>query len=112
MTARAMRSALTPWAGLFLGAASWFLDQQAGAGANYWDCKLGGPLMLVSLAVVCGVVTIAGGLISWRARRIAGDDQAGTRRFSGVVGAASAGIFLLAIVFDTIASLIVPACAR
>ena len=112
MTARAMRSALTPWAGLFLGALAWFFDQQAGAGANYWDCKLGGPLMLVGLAIVCAIVVIAGGVISWRARGIAGEDQAGTRRFSGVVGAASAGIFLLAIVFDTLASLIVPACAR
>jgi hypothetical protein len=110
--AAGLKAAFAPWAGLFLGAAGWFLHQQAGSGANAWDCRIGGALTMVVLALVFGGLAVAGGVISWRARKPIGGPTAEVRRFSGLVGAATAGIFLLAIVFDTLASLIVPACVR
>jgi hypothetical protein len=105
-------SAWTPWAGLFAGAAGWFVHQQAGANANYWDCRWGGPLWTLGLALVCGAVVAAGGWLSWTSQRSLGEDATATRRFSGLVGAATAAIFLMAIAFQTLAGLIVPSCHR
>ena len=112
MTPQVRRSAWTPWTGLFAGAAGWFVHQTLGADANYWDCRFGGPLWAVLLALVCGFVVVLGGWISWRARGTEGEDTAETRRFFGMVGAATAAIFLMAISFQTLAGLIVPACHR
>jgi hypothetical protein len=105
-------SAWAPWAGMFAGAAGWFAHQTFGADANYWDCRFGGALWAVLLALACAAVAAAGGWISWTSRTSGGEDTDETRRFSGVVGAATAAIFLMAIAFQTLAGLIVPACAR
>jgi hypothetical protein len=105
-------SAWAPWAGLFAGAAGWFTHQTFGADANYWDCRLGGPLWAVGLGLVCALVTAAGGWLSWTSRSSGGEAASETRRFSGLVGAACAAIFLMTILFQTLAGLIVPACAR
>lgn len=113
MTPELRRSPWTPWTGLFAGAAAWFAHQQFGANANYWDCHFGGVLWTLLLTAVCGLVTIAGGWMSWTARAAGrGEERSDTRRFSAAVGAATAAIFFLAILFGTLASLIVPACAR
>jgi len=112
MSPEARGSAWTPWAGLFAGAAGWFAHQQFGANANYWDCRFGGPLWDLLLALVCGLVAVVGGWVSWTSRGTAGEDRTATRNFSGLVGAATAAIFLLAIAFQTLAGLIVPACHR
>ena len=110
MSPHARSSAWTPWAGLFAGATGWFVHQTLGADANYWDCRFGGPLWAVLLALVCGLVAAGGGWVSWSSRRTAGEDSGDTRRFSGAVGAATAAIFLMAIAFQTLAALIVPSC--
>lgn len=112
MSAAGLKSAFAPWAGLFLGAVGWFAHQQTGSGANAWDCHMGGALTVLGLTLVFGGLAVLGGVISWRARRPVEGPGAETRRFSGLVGTATAGIFLLAIVFDTLAGLIVPACVR
>jgi hypothetical protein len=104
-------SAWTPWTGLFAGAVGWFAHQQAGAGANYWNCRFGGPLWVVLITLVSMAIIVAGATISWRARRTPeGEDQPGARRFAGLVGAATALIFLLAVILQAAAGLIVPAC--
>jgi hypothetical protein len=105
-------SAWSPWAGLFAGAAGWFAHQTFGADANYWDCRLGGPLWAGGLGLACAALVAAGGWMSWISRLSGGEDTPETRRFSGLVGAATAAIFLMAIAFQTLAGLIVPACAR
>lgn len=110
MTPDVRRSAWTPWTGLFAGAAAWFAHQQFGANANYWDCHFGGPLWTLLLGSVCGLVTLVGGWMSWRSRRAPGEASGETRGFAGIVGAATAGIFLMAIAFATLASVIVPSC--
>ncbi|MCW2573919.1 MAG: hypothetical protein JWO88_3977 [Frankiales bacterium] len=112
MSPRLARSAWTPWAGLFAGATGWFIHQQAGAGANYWDCRFGGPLWTLLLTLACAALVAIGGWVSWTSQRTAGEDTSATRRFSGLVGASTAAIFLMAIGFQTLASLIVPSCLR
>jgi hypothetical protein len=105
-------SGWSPWAGLFAGAAAWFAHQSFGADANYWDCRFGGPVWTTALGVVCAAIAAGGGWISWSARSSGGETAGETRRFSGLVGAATAAIFLMTITFQTLGGLIVPACAR
>lgn len=106
------RSAWAPWAGLFCGAGGWFTHQTFGADANYWDCHFGGPLWAIGLGLVCALIVVGGGWLSWTSRRTAGEGVSETRRFYGLVGTATAAIFLMAICFQTLAGLIVPSCLR
>jgi hypothetical protein len=108
------RSTLAPWSGLFLGAAAWFGQHQAGSDLVYWDCQLGGPLLTGGLGLVCGLITVAGGVVSWRAHQAmhSGERVVQNRRVSGVIGTGAAGIFLLAIVFQSLIGFIVPVCQR
>lgn len=112
MSLRPASSALAPWAGLFLGALGWFVHQQGGSNADYWDCRIGGPLWAVLLSIPCVAAAAIGGYVSWAAARAAQGEGSATRRFAGAVGAATAAIFLMAIGFQVLGSLIVPACAR
>jgi hypothetical protein len=115
MTGRLTGAALAPWAGLFLGAGAWFVQQQVGVSIIYWDCELGGPLLTAGLGVIAALVTAAGGLISWRVhKRLAAAPQEGPhgRSVAGVIGAGAAGVFLLAIFFQALSGVIVPACHR
>ncbi|MDB5444747.1 MAG: hypothetical protein JWQ97_64 [Phenylobacterium sp.] len=115
MTGQIDRHALAPWAGLFLGAAAWFAHHQGASDLIYWDCRLGGPLLTAGTGLVAGLVTAAGGLISWRthtAIRRAAEAPAHNRSVAGMIGAGSAAVFLLAIVFQSLAGVIVPACHR
>src|SRR5579884_1808765 len=113
MTGALARSKLGPWTGLFTGAVAWFVDQQAGSGGDEWDCHFATPAWILGLAVVCGIVCALGGWTSWRARREAPEGQsAKARQVGGIVGAGAAAVFGLAIGFQTLAGLIVPACFR
>jgi hypothetical protein len=106
-------SVWAPWAGLFLGAAAWFLHHQAGSDANYWDCKVGGAAFIIGLGVACGAVAAFGGAISWAARKPAeGPTAEQNRQFAALVGTAAAAIFLLTIALQTLAGALVPACLR
>ena len=111
MTGRAQSSALTPWAGLFLGAAAWFAHHQIGSDANIWNCHAAGGALVVGVGVACGLVTLGGGVVSWMAQVQHGDGRQ-NRVFARIVGMTAAGIFLLAIAFQTLAGVLVPACHR
>ena len=112
---RLSASPLAPWAGLFLGAPAWFGQQQIATSTIYWDCRLGGPLLTAGLGAVAAAMAIAGGLVSWRIhKRLAAAPQEGphSRSVAGVIGAGSAGVFLLAIFFQARSCVIVPPCNR
>lgn len=105
-------SPLAPWSGLFVGALAWALDHQLSSDVNNWDCaRTGGP-WVVSVGVVCGLVAIAGGWLSWAARTPDGDPAGPTRAFGRIVGVLAAATFLLAIGFGTLAGLTIPGCYR
>ncbi|MFL5295142.1 MAG: hypothetical protein ACJ798_02055 [Phenylobacterium sp.] len=109
---RLTQSQLAPWAGLFLGALGWFLHHQLGSDANNWDCKIANGAYVVVVGLVCALIALAGGLISWASRPPEGADLQVTRGFARLVGMASAAIFLLTISFQTLAGVLVPACFR
>jgi hypothetical protein len=112
MTGRLQASALTPWAGLFLGAAAWFAHQQIGSAANIWNCRAAGGAFIVGVGLVCGLVALGGGLVSWMAHVPQDDEARQNRNFARIVGMTGAGVFLLAIAFQTLAGVLVPACHR
>jgi len=114
MTMRLERRSVAPWAGLFLGALGWFVDHQGGSDTIFWDCRLGGPLFSGSLGLACGLLVVAGGVISWRARKATPDaqDAPENHSFAAIVGAGSAALFLLAIAFQTLNGFIIPGCER
>ena len=112
MTGRAQSSALTPWAGLFLGAAAWFAHHQIGSDANIWNCHAAGGAFVVGVGVACGLVALGGGVVSWMAQVPQDGDGRQNRVFARIVGMTAAGIFLLAIAFQTLAGVLVPACHR
>jgi hypothetical protein len=109
---RLTNSAVAPWAGLFLGAAGWFLHHQAGSDTNVWDCRTAGGGFTIGLGVICALVVAGGGLISWAASVPEPPAAHQYRQFARWVGMAGAAIFLLAIGFQTLAGALVPACLR
>jgi hypothetical protein len=103
-----------PWAGWAGGALGWVLADQAGSDLAQWDCTRAVPPLMLAIGGGGALLALAGGLVSYRLwRRFAGPtDQpyAGARRFIAGTGALAAGIFLLAILFQTVSSLIIPQC--
>lgn len=107
-------SRLTPWAGWIGGLLGWTLSDQAGSDLAQWDCTLAVPPGMLLIGIAGAVLALAGALISFRVwRQLAGElDQpyAGARRFIAITGVLATGIFLLAIVFQTMSSFIIPQC--
>jgi hypothetical protein len=97
-----------PWAALALPPAAWFAFQQGLAFTLRGDCAAAGvPLGLLwgaASLVVCG----AAAWLAWSktAGGTAGD------RFLSRAALLGAGLFAVAITFQTLATLIVPPCAR
>lgn len=99
---------LRPWLALTLSPAAWFVFQQGLAFTLRGACGAAGvpigPLWGVgSLAVCAGAARLA-----W-SRRAGGT---GADRFLARIALFGAGLFALAILFQTVATLIVPPCAR
>ena len=101
---------LTPWAGLFLGAAAWALHHQLGADANMWSCVQADGGFVILIGLICLVIALIGGVISWQASPPGEAPQ--YHRFARAVGMLAAGVFILAILFQTLAGALVPACLR
>ncbi len=106
--------ALAPWAGWIGGLLGWAVSDQFGSYVVQLDCAHADPPLMVGIGVTGAAVVILGGLLSGHAwHRPAGgldQPQKGARQFIGGTGALAAGIFLLAILFQTASSLIIPQC--
>ena len=106
-------SALRPWAAWIGGIAGWFVTQQLGSQITQLDCQRAGPWAMLLVGAAGTVLALAGAAISWAVWRAPGPlDQpyAGSRRFIAGTGELAAGLFLLAIVFQTLSSSIIPRC--
>jgi hypothetical protein len=107
-------SRIAPWAGWIGGLLGWLLAHRAGSDLVQWDCTATPQSVLLSIGIGGGVMALAGAFVSltvWRG--LAGKlDQpyAGTRRFIAATGGLAAGIFALAILFQTISAFIIPQC--
>jgi hypothetical protein len=108
---RFRNSVLAPWSGLFLGFVAWALDHQVGSSLVFADCRLGGSLLTVGLGATCAMITVAGGALSWISRR-PGEGEIETRSFAAMLSQLAAGLFLLAIILQSVPGLIIPECHR
>lgn len=109
-----MRDALAPWSGLAAGTLGWALTHQIGSDSIQDDCSVGHPLFVLGVAIAGAIILAAGAWLSYRLWHgsDAADDQpfAGSRRFIAGVSLMAAAIFLMAIVLQTLAAFIIPAC--
>jgi hypothetical protein len=98
------------WAGWIAGPVGWFVHQQVGSATNYWDCSVGRPWLVIGLGLACAVIVLAGGAVSLRGLRMSGGG--GNGRFIAVMGLMAAGVFLVAVVGQTMAGLAFTGCER
>ena len=100
-----------PWTGWWAGPIAWALHHQGGSDLAFGQtaCTTGAPQ--IGLGLACAVIALIGAWVSWSTR--AGPLRSSAfnvRMFVCLVGAMGSGLFLIAILFQTFASLIVPPC--
>jgi hypothetical protein len=107
----------TGWAGWVLGPVGWFINQQVGSTVNYWDCSTGRPMLVIALGLACALIVAIGGAASWHGVRRAGKaggvhGDSGNGRFIAAMGLMVAGVFLVAVVAQTMAGFVFTGCER
>ena len=113
MAVNLQTSKLAPWAGLITGMAAEIVHHQLLSDMLRYDCRLGGG----DAGLVVGIPALAlialGAWLSWASTR--GGDPAlphhQTRRFIAVVALMVAALLAIGIVWQIIATMVVPACA-
>ncbi|MBP2312154.1 hypothetical protein [Azospirillum soli] len=104
------------WAGLAIGPAAAFLQQQVGGALVPWTCAQGNGWPVVALGIALAVVTAAAGFTSWRARRSeSGHELApgpGNRRFVAGLSLGLAAFFVLVILAQALAGVFLTGCER
>ena len=110
MRAQIQKSRVTPWIGLFAPPIAWAIHHQVGSDLVNYDCRIAETPLIALLGAVMALIALASALISWASRR----GEAGTevRTFAAYIGAMSGAVFFLALVFQTMATLMLPACHR
>jgi len=73
----------------------------------YRDCSAGRPWLVVALGMASALLAVGGGGLSWAGRPGGG---AGTHRFIATMGVLAAGVFLVAILGQTLAGLFFTGC--
>jgi hypothetical protein len=104
------------WAGLFGGAGGWALHHQLGSTSNFARCPAADGGLDFAVGLVACLFVLISGWLSWTAWRRAGgatdaaEESAG--RFVPAISLMAAALFLLTILVQMAAGLIVPACWR
>jgi hypothetical protein len=104
------RSRWTPWIGLLAPPVAWAIHHQVGADLVFYDCRLGDVAVVAGVGLTMGLISAVSGWISWSSRR--GGQEMELRTLAAYVGAMSGAIFFLALAFQTLATLLLPACHR
>ena len=111
-----IRNRMLPWAGLIAGAIGWALPDQLASNLIQDNCRLGGPLLVGGTGLAGALLAIAGGWLAFLVWRASNEEQDvpghGARRFIAGGRALAAGGGLGAILLQTIAGFIIPACHR
>jgi hypothetical protein len=110
MRAQIQRSRWTPWIGLFAPPIAWAVHHQVGSDLVNYDCRIADTPLVALLGAVMALIALTSGLISWASRR--GEMGTEVRTFAAYLGAMSGAVFFLALVFQTMATLMLPACHR
>jgi len=104
------------WAGLFAGAVGWALHHQTVSTGNFARCPTMNGWADLAMGLVSMAIILAGGLLSWTAWRRAGGtpetSQEASGRFAPALSLMAAALFLLTVIVQVGAGLIVPACWR
>jgi len=104
------------WAGLVAGPVGWSLHHQIVSNGNFAQCPRMNGLADLGLGLAALLIILAGGFLSWTAwRRAAGDLETSHEadgRFIPALSLMAAGLFLLTVIVQIGAGLIVPACWR
>jgi hypothetical protein len=104
------------WAGLFGGAAVWALHHQLGSAGNFARCSIADARVDLTVGALAMALVALSGWLSWTAWRKAGGREDASHEPAGRLLAAvsmmASALFMLAIITQMIAGLIVPACWR
>jgi hypothetical protein len=107
-------SRLAPFAGWAGGLLGWFLSDQLGTSLVQSHCGRADPLLMALIGIAGALVVLAGGLVSlhvWqRSATPLETARSAARGFIAGTGLLASGIFLLAILFQTISSFVIPRC--
>ena len=110
---RLARSRFAPWAGLVAGTVAEIVHHQLLSDMLRYDCRLGGSNAGLLVGIPALLLIAAGVALSWAGVR-GGDPQLPhhqTRRFIAQVSTMLAALLAVGIVWQTLATMIVPACA-
>jgi len=107
-----------PSAGIFVGPIAWLLNEQLNYALVPWICAHQVQLVPI-VAFAAAVVSVAGGLLSWRAYRLSPitpePDSTGAgrpHRFTALMGIAIAALFTAIIILHGVAGLMFHGCER
>jgi hypothetical protein len=89
--------------------------------ANYalakWSCDHGGPPVLNVITAAAFIVTVIGGVLSWRVLASLPDEaptdglgEAGILRFLALLGLATTALFLFALIAAAVPPLVIDGC--
>jgi hypothetical protein len=100
---------LLPWSGWIAVLPGWALIHQIGSNAAFDKCAAADPLPMALLGLAGLCILLAGGLLSHRVWK-RGDSETPARRFLGLIGTGMCALFAVALVFQTLSSIIIPRC--
>ena len=97
------------WTALGAGATAWFVSQQAGADLSIAHCHASGPLAAIVIGLIALALAGVGALLSYRVWDRAAAEEAG-KPFIALIGMLTAALLAVAIVYQSVAALIIPSC--
>jgi hypothetical protein len=95
---------------LFLPPLAWFLFQQGLSATMRAYCRAGGPPIGVLWGVGSLILCALAAWLAWPATRSSGLEVQHASRFLALLALIGAGLFALAVFFQTLATLVVPPC--
>jgi hypothetical protein len=105
---RSIAGHLAPWWGFLLGLPGWAVSLETGSSLSFDHCEAMGTGTALVIGGIGLVLAVLGAALSFRVWRSEGED--GARRFIGLVAGSSAVLFAVAILLQTIATLVIPRC--
>ncbi|MDB5693860.1 MAG: hypothetical protein JWO81_2923 [Alphaproteobacteria bacterium] len=100
---------LFAWAALAAGATAWFVSQQAGSDLSFAHCHASGALPVIVIGLLALALIGVGGLYSHRVWDRGTSEETG-KSFIALLGMLVAGLLAIAIVYQSVAALIIPRC--
>jgi hypothetical protein len=97
------------WAALAAGATAWFVSQQAGSDLSFAHCHASGALSVLVIGLLALALAGLGAFFSHRVWDRDAAEDAG-KPFIALIGMLTAGLLAIAIVYQTLASFIIPSC--